>query len=222
MQNFSKILKVLGIVGVIVAVGVAIGWIATKGTAPNFPPPKSESIGEAPPSNPPPVRNTVGTDPISTNSQPGHVIAENPVGVLPANVITNWEDKLDEILGSESDDTNKVKELFQMFPRLPEDGQVEIAQHLSNLVEDEDYAPLGKLLEDAKLPEDVLDILMADVLNRPNAIKLPMFLDLAKNPDHAKAEEAKDLLELYLDEDYGTDWNKWRDKINEWLKENPE
>jgi hypothetical protein len=115
-----------------------------------------------------------------------------------------------------------VKELFAMFPRLPADGQVEIAQHLSNLVEDEDYAPLGKLLENPKLPEDVLDILMADLLNRPNATKLPMFLELAKTPDHAKAEEAKDLLELYLDEDYKTDWAKWDEKMKEWLKENPD
>ena len=109
-----------------------------------------------------------------------------------------------------------------MFPRLPEDGQVEVAQHLSNLVEDEDYASLGQLLKNAKLPEPVLDVLMGDLLNRPNAVKLPLFLDLARDPAHAKAEEAKDLLELYLDEDYGTDWNKWQQKMREWLKENPD
>ena len=61
---------------------------------------------------------------------------------------------------------------FEMFPNLPEDGKEEVAQHLSNLVADEDYAPLGKLLTDATLPESVLDVLMADVLNRPNAVKL--------------------------------------------------
>ena len=224
MQNFSKILKVLGVLAAIVAVGIAIGWIATRGTSGNIPPPKIDSTVQTPSTNPPIVRTTGHPTPLATNNQ---TIAENPghpTGILPPNtsVITNWEDKLDDILGSESDDTNKVKELFEMFPRLPEDGQVEIAQHLSNLVEDEDYAPLGKLLENAKLSEDVLDILMADVLNRPNAIKLPMFLELAKNPEHAKAEEAKDLLELYLDEDYKDNWDKWREKMNEWLKENPD
>src|SRR5436190_2903348 len=199
MQNFSKIVKVLAVIAAIVAVGLGIGWLATRGTSSKLPGPKTESTGETPASNSsnPPIRNVAHSTPLATNNSPGHTIAENPGGTLPlpANAITNWEDKLDEILGSETDDTNKVKELFQMFPRLPEDGQVEIAQHLSNLVEDEDYAPLGKLLENAKLSEDVLDILMADVLNRPNAVKLPMFLELAKNPEHAKAEEAKDLLE---------------------------
>jgi hypothetical protein len=224
MQNFSKILKVLGVLAAIVAVGIAIGWVATRGTGGNVPSPKIDPTVQTPLTNPPIVRTTGHPIPLTTN---GQTIAENPghpTGILPPNttVITNWEDKLDDILGSETDDTNKVKELFQMFPRLPEDGQVEIAQHLSNLVEDEDYAPLGKLLENAKLSEDVLDILMADVLNRPNAIKLPMFLELAKNPEHAKAEEAKDLLELYLDEDYKDNWELWRTKMNEWLKENPD
>jgi hypothetical protein len=227
MQNLSKIIKLLAVIGIIVVVGIAIGWIVTKGTSPNVgpvTPPKPGPITETPlsnPTNPQPAPNIVRPGSVPTNGQPG-TVAQNPAAPVPANLLTNWEDKLDDILGSDSDDTNKVKELFQMFPRLPEDGQVEIAQHLSNLVEDEDYAPLGKLLENAKLSEDVLDILMADVLNRPNSVKLPMFLELAKNPDHAKAEEAKDLLELYLDEDYGTDWNKWHDKIADWLKENPD
>jgi hypothetical protein len=129
---------------------------------------------------------------------------------------------VDEILASEMDDTNKVKQLFEIFPRLPEDGQIEVAQHLSNLVPDESYAPLGKLLENAKLPEDVLDVLMADALNRPNSVKLPTLLDVAQNPDNSKAGEAKDLLELYLDEDYGADWSQWRQKLQAWLKENPD
>jgi len=229
MQNFSKILKVLGVLVGIVVVGIAIGWIAMQGTGTsgNIPPPKTDPTAQTPLTNPPLVQVTGHPTSLSTNSQPEHPLAENPnrpTAILPPNttIITNWEDKLDDILGSETDDTNKVKELFQMFPRLPEDGQVEIAQHLSNLVEDEDYAPLGELLKNAKLSEDVLDILMADVLNRPNAVKLPMFLELAKNPEHAKAEEAKDLLELYLDEDYKDNWDKWRDKMNEWLKENPD
>jgi hypothetical protein len=138
------------------------------------------------------------------------------------NLITDWEDKLEAILDSNDDDSTKVKQLLAMFPRLPEDGQTEVAQHLSNLVEDKDYAPLGKLLADAKLPETVLDVLVQDVLNRPNSLKLPSLLEVASNPQHPKAEEAKDLLELFLEEDYGTDWAKWQTKMQEWLKNNPD
>ena len=217
MENFSKILKVFAVVVLVVAAGLAFGWLATRGTSNQQPPPGPTVQNTNLPHTAPRINRTPEIPILNTNSG----VEISPV-MMAANTLTNWEDKLDEILGSESDDTNKVHELFEMFPRLPEEGQVEIAQHLSNLVEDEDYAPLGKLKQNATLSEDVLDILMADLLNRPNTIKLPMFLELAKNHDHPSAEEAKDLLELYLDEDYGTDWNKWREKVTEWLKENPD
>jgi hypothetical protein len=150
-------------------------------------------------------------------------VAESvPAETNSPTILTNWEDRLDDILGSDDDDTNKVRQLFAVFPNLPPDGQVEVAQHLSNLVEDDDYAPLGKLLTDPKLPPDVLDELMSDLLNRPNATKLPLFLEVAFTPNHPEAEEARDLLELYLEEDYGNDKALWQTKIQEWLKDNPD
>ncbi len=224
----SKILVGLGMLAAVVAIGLAIGWWATRGTdstvvvnpgpsavteIPNLPPPAATYV---PRPTPHPIAST-NPNPIAAVTLPATV----PI-VAPQTILTNWEDKLDEILSSDAEDTNKVHDLLTMFPNLPPDGQEEVAQHLSNLVEDDDYAPLGKLLEDAKLPEPVLDVLLADLLNRPNATKLPMFLDLAKNPDHAKAAEAKELLELYLDEDYGTDWTKWQSEMKKWLEENPD
>ena len=65
-------------------------------------------------------------------------------------------------------------------------------------------------------------MLIVDVLNRPNTLKLPLLLELARDAQHPKAAEAKDLLELYLEEDYGSDWNKWQAKMEQWLKENPD
>ncbi len=61
-----------------------------------------------------------------------------------------------------------------------------------------------------------------DVLNRPNSVKLPLLLDLARDPQHPKASEAKDILELFLEEDYGNDWTKWQAKLDQWLKDNPD
>jgi len=136
--------------------------------------------------------------------------------------MADWESRLDDILGSDSDETQKAKQMLAIFPRLPEEGQVEAAQHLSNLLADAEYAPLGKFLKDSKLPEPVLDVLIVDVLNRPNGLKLPLLLEVAREPQHPKAAEAKDLLELYLEEDYGTDWNKWQAKLEQWIKDNPD
>jgi hypothetical protein len=222
-----KVFLTLGIIVAVVASGALLGWLAGRrpGIAnPNLPetPPTVRSPGDGHPA--PILANPSGVKPGSgTNSSRGQLAVVSPTAGGNAGSETNWEDKLEEILNNaDTDDTNKVKQLLAMFPRLPEDGQTEVAQHLSNLVENDDYAPLGQLLKNARLPEPVLDVLMGDLLNRPNALKLPMFLDLARTPDHPEASEAKDLLELYLDEDYGSDWPKWEQKMKEWLKENPD
>jgi hypothetical protein len=137
-------------------------------------------------------------------------------------VVTNWEDKVDEILGAEVEDPEKAKRMVDLFPSVPEDGQVELAQHMSNLVPDENYASLAQYLTNAAYSEQVLDVLLADVLNRPNGIKLPALVDVASNPQHPKAGEAKDILELFLEQDYGTDWATWKTKVDQWLKDNPD
>ncbi len=41
-------------------------------------------------------------------------------------------------------------------------------------------------------------------------------------PNQPKAEEARDVLEVFVDENYGTDWAKWEKAIQDWLKENPD
>ena len=139
-----------------------------------------------------------------------------------SSVITNWEDKVDEILTSEVPEADKARKMLDMFPRLPEDGQVEVAQHLANLVSDQDYPSLGRFLTNSTLPQPVLDVLMADALNRPNSVKLPALLGVASDPRNPKAGEAKDILQLFLEEDFGTDWNAWQNKVTQWLADNPD
>jgi hypothetical protein len=225
-MQVSKILAGLGMLAAVVAVGLGIGWLATRGAPSKAEPaPLVTNIPELSPTlvkpEPSPrIRPVAAIPRTGFSSNAAAVEAALPVAL--ANVITNWEDKLDEILSSDAEDTNKVKQLFTMFPNLPAAGQEEVAQHLSNLVEDDDYSELGKLLADAKLPESVLDVLMGDLLNRPNAAKLPLLLEIVQIPDHSKAGEAKDLLELYLDEDYSADPAKLKQKITDWLKENPD
>lgn len=226
MRNTPKIVAGIGLLAVIVLAGLALGWLGSRGTAPEAKPlPPIQPLADSTPANPLPsptaIEHAPVYRPVNTNPPPREWTTAAPATVS-TNGAADWEDKVDNILDSSDDDTNKVKQLFAMFPNLPEEGKVEVAQHLSNLVPDENYAPLGKMLEDSALPEDVQDVLMADLLNRPNAVKLPLFLDLARSPDNAKSGEARDLLELYLDEDYGTDWAKWQEKIQEWLKDNPD
>ena len=220
MSVLKKSLIAAGILAGIVVAGFLFAWFNSRGPAP-VATPLSSSVAMQPADNststPAASQNPVtlaGTAAVTSGAP------ENTQATTNLNL--NWEDNVDQILSSSDDNTNKVKELFALFPQLPEDGKDEVARHLANLSSDQDYAPLGGLLADDKLPESVLDVLMADVLNRPNGLKLPLLLQVAEDPNHPKASEAKDLLELYVGENYGNDWAMWQQKTAEWLKENPD
>lgn len=216
-----KIVKIVVSLLVVVGVGLALGWLASRSSqAP--PKPADMTLAPATPqaqSNAHQVLRTtlnkLGTDATPATNQ-------SAAPVVSTNLITDWEDRLDNILGGEGEDAAKAKQMLEMFPNLPEDGQVEVAQHLANLTPDSDYAGLGKYLADPNTPEAVIDVLMGDLLNRPNSVKLPLLVDVARNSSNPKAEEAKNLLELYLEEDYGTDWGTWQAKVDDWLKANPD
>src|ERR1051325_712315 len=133
---------------------------------------------------------------------------QNPMPPKPATpgLIADWDDKVNDILGAEGDEKDKARKLIEMFPHLPPDGQEEVAHHISNLVADEDYAPLSQFVTNSALPEAVLDVFVEDVFNRPNSIKLPLLLEIAQDPQHPRSAAAKDVLELFLEEDFGSDW----------------
>ncbi|HWC61058.1 MAG TPA: hypothetical protein VHC44_15290 [Verrucomicrobiae bacterium] len=226
----SKLL--IGVVVLVVVIGVGVGVGLLAGRAPSHVPPAATTIADnsapqpaQPPTHftPPPqaatpeITNSVLSVPRIPTVQP-----DNLVAATNAASTNDWEEKIDDIVGSDDPDTNKVAKLYALFPKLPPDGQEEAAQHLSNLVDDDEYAPLGEMLKNDKLPEGVLDELLADVLNRPNNLKLPELLAVASDPNHAKHDEAKDLLELYLGEDYGSDWNSWGQHMTNWMQQNPD
>jgi hypothetical protein len=225
----SKLLIAGLVVVAIIAIGVGVALFAAR-TSPAPTNPTTVTENSNPQTTPEPTHTS--TQPHESNPAPitPPVVTQAMPIITPAHLAnatnaasTNeWEEKIDEIVGSDDPDTNKIAQLYALFPKLPPDGQEEAAQHLSNLVDDEDYAPLGEMLKNDKLPEGVLDELLADVLNRPNNLKLPLLLAVASDANHAKHDEAKDLLELYLGEDYGSDWNSWGQHMTNWLQQNPE
>lgn len=202
---------------------IVAAWLGGKRTAADATAPDpSMPLASSRPPGEPPHDPFFTKHPRSQAAETAAHAASAPVAAAVPNLVTNWEDKLDKILTSESEDPDKARQMLEMFPRLPEDAQVEVAQHLSNLTPDQDYASMAKLLANASLPEAVLDVLLADALNRPNSLKLPALLEVARDPQNPKAAEAKDLLQLFLDEDYGSDWNTWQSKMEAWLKDNPD
>jgi hypothetical protein len=226
MNNVEKLIKLIGLLVVVVGAGILIGWLGSRrpvSKAPVVSQPDGTSAVSAPSlanSAPPQILTPTNRSRPRTRT----VTSTNTLAAAlsSGNIITNWEDHIDEILGSEVEDPIKARQMLQLFPRFPEDGQVEVAQHLSNLTADEDYAGLAQYATNTSLPESVLEVLLDDALNRPNSVKLPLLLEIARNDQHAKATDARELLELFLEEDYGQDWARWQAKMQEWLQENPD
>lgn len=132
--------------------------------------------------------------------------------------MSDWDRKLEAVLSqNEKNPKQAVLLLLNMLPTLKEDEQPEAADHAANLLEDEDYASVMPQLVNPKLPEEVIDIFYTDLLNRPDEVKLPAMLEVAKRPDHPYHEEAKETLNLFLGEDYQENWPQWKTAIDKYL-----
>lgn len=222
MSKSSKVLAAAGLLAGVVVVGVGVGLLGTRSPGPRVAPealPRPAAV-PAPGTQP---GLTPGVEQPSETMNP-ELTPQAPVAIPDGGtgLVTNWEDKVEGIILAESETGDKAKQMLDLFPRLPAEGQEDVARHLSNLVSDQDYAGLAGLLEDTNLPVAVLEILFGDALNRPNSLKLPALLQVAREAEHPKAAEAKEVLALFLDEDHGADWDQWQTAVDRWLKDNPD
>lgn len=132
--------------------------------------------------------------------------------------IPAWERRIDQVLRSQANETQAALILLNLLPTLPEEGQVEAASHIVNLLPDEAYAQIRPVVLNPGLPEPVLSVFFSDLMNRSDAVKLQMFLDVGRVSNHPFHEEALTDLQIYLGEDYGDDWAKWQSALNQYLK----
>lgn len=141
----------------------------------------------------------------------------NPVD--PASSLP-WDQRLDDILLRGGEPSDKADAIRKLMTVAPAEAQVELAQHLINMVQDDRYDPAAELLTNATTPAAVATVLMNDLLNRRNNLKLPMLLAIARNDQHPLKDQAKDMLELFLQADYSTNWDQWGSAVDAWLQQN--
>lgn len=155
---------------------------------------------------------------LPTERQVAGAFVPPPTPAQP-RALAPWERQIDNVLRGPADESQTAQILINMLPSLPPEGQEEAAEHISNLILDEDYGRVAPLVRNPNLPEEVLDVFVTDLMNRDDAVKLPLLLDIAKIPNHPHHEEALTDLEIFLDEDFGSDWGKWQDATQRYLKE---
>jgi len=217
MNNPKSILKGIVAFVIIVAIGVGIGWLASQRQKRAQKPIVQQGVTNTQTAvKPTPIAMKTAT--ISTNVV--QITEESDEEPESADL----EDKIGDILGDDSELTNKVAELLELYPKLTPAGKLEAAGHLVNLVGDEpeEYAPLGKLLLDTNVPVAVAQELVDDLINRPCSLMMEMYLKIVCTPDHPGALAARENLEMYLDHDYGDNCEAWTKAMNDWLKDNPD
>ncbi len=210
MRWTPKLLTAAGVVTVGFIVGNLSGRLAGARSRPVADPPTPHPaqvavVAQAHPATLPSPREHQPLLPVAAPTD----APDSPVTAQPAD----WQEQLDAILRTDLDSADKARQLLDLYPSLAEDAQVEAAAHIANLLSDADYPAFGRYLADTNTPAPILDILMADIRHRPDSLKLPLLLEVARMPDHPKSADAKDSLTTYLNHDYGADWNLWQQKV---------
>lgn len=128
---------------------------------------------------------------------------------------------LDTVLASSQSETAKASELIELLGQTEREAQEDVARHLINLLDDDHFRSAEAVYTNASANPEVLNIFMHDLLNRPESVKLPVALAIAQVDTHPKKTEAMDILRLYFDQDYGTNWFEWQTAIEQKLAEEP-
>jgi hypothetical protein len=204
----SKNTRTIVILLAVVAVGVVVA-VALLQNSPPPPAPLPVAASTPAPTEPPAF---------APRALPSAVAAASPAAVRPSSVAPAWEAVIDQVLRSNVSEAEMAQMLINILPTLPEDGQIEAANHIANLLPDSAYSSVRPLLLNASLPESVLSVFFTDLMNRDDPTKLNAFLDIAQIPNHPFQDEALSDLQIYVGDDYGTDWPKWKSAVTAYLK----
>jgi hypothetical protein len=215
----STLTRIFGILFAAIVLGALIGWWASRTLPPKA---TNNNIAVAPTES-----KVASSDSATTNESISVTPKSNFVAIVPNPIPPaaeppdpdEWEDKLDEILVSDTESNQKGEDLLKLMPTVNTEAQTELAGHIVNLLDDDHFLEAGKYLTNASVPEAVSSVFMDDLYNRENSLKLPLVLAIASNEKHPLRDEAKDLLELYIEEDHGTNWAEWQTAMNTWLQE---
>lgn len=118
-------------------------------------------------------------------------------------------------------DQAKIQRLLTMIPTLPPDAQTLAMENATALIPDTDYATYrGQLFQLAKTPE-MREAVMDDSLTRGEELRLPNLLEMMRTAtNEGERQEIREILEAYLDKDYGPSPSAWEVPLKNWVAEN--
>jgi len=132
-----------------------------------------------------------------------------PIAETPEEPMQPWEISISKLLDSDDENDKVAADLAALIPTMPLEGQTEAVQHMVNLLEDDKYVLASNMLLNPSLHPDLRAVILADVLDRPNSVKLPVLLAVMAVPGHPSRTEAQRSLAEALGSDFGSDPALW-------------
>ena len=122
----------------------------------------------------------------------------------------------------ELSDGVKVQQLLAMLPTLPDDGKVLAMEHAAKLITDGEYLKFrDRLLSLSSTPE-LRQTVLLDVLTRDDEIRMPTLVELLRHRPVSEQAEVKEILEAFVEKDFGDDTKQWELAVRAYLAESSE
>lgn len=131
----------------------------------------------------------------------------------------DWEEEILTIAREPGEEMEKVDKLLKRFPTLNEDGQLLALEHIVTLLPDHAYTSYRSRLQSMARNDDMREALLVDVLTRDDTIRFTALVEMLRLSDSKAKEEAREILEAYLDKDYGSDPTAWEVAVKAHLAE---
>ena len=115
--------------------------------------------------------------------------------------LVNWEKTLDAFVERQEDENwqptkAEVAKFKSLFDQLDAEQRLEEIPHAQNLLLDSAYGFLKAILLDPTEPQEVLESIYNDLLNRPEELKYPVLREVYRVKQHPLRGEIKELDEM--------------------------
>lgn len=137
-----------------------------------------------------------------------------------------WEQDIIKLAGrlDMTDDRKAVALLNKAYTLPDEPAKVVAVEQATRLMSDQQFKQLKPQLMGLNDTgsEDMQETILRDILTRAENVRMPALVDLLRRPPYPGQQEIREILEAYVDVDYGTDISKWDAAVHKWLIDNDE
>jgi hypothetical protein len=209
-------------------IGLIAGILAILQREPGEPLFRKESRGAVTPVAPSEVDNASSPSP-ARDAPPAAVVQTPPIIdpeterplIPPLPLQTGelaWEARIRSVLSREkATDAEKAVSLFQLLPGMPAEGAETCAEEAVRRLPNAEYRHAQAAVINPGTYGLALGVLFADLMERPDNLRLPTLVTIARNSTHPYSGPAHDNLELLLGKDFGEDWPRWDAAVREKL-----